>query len=465
MNSQPQPQQQQHHQQQQINCSYTTTTNQQQYASANLPNSSIYQLDTSKHTITMSSNSSNIVNQIKLTNNNQFIQATSNNNQLIQNNDSYSQQIVSQQQQQQQQQAITINNNSPSFNNNLNTKTNLIVATNQNSMPTSANYQFQKLSSLTKESTQQSASTSNLIVQNSTIVNSTTTTPPSTFSPILSHKSSDSFLNLPSPIEQNKTKHLINPFSGELEPMNTSEDEDETDTTTTNLSTATNSSSSTSLTTTSTSSTTTSNAISTTNLTNSNFKNSNVNITLSSSSNSNYHENTNLIKDSNHLCDTDSGIGSKSTTNNAPSQSSIELISPIDLLNQSGHHHKLNESTLLDNQSSLVNFNNESMITESSTILKNKLINDMLDTPNQDIFMNNLVKTAATSLSTTAKAPTLNDLESINQQQVCILNNSLDKSKSAIETGSNDQIDEYFNTADLTDFHQFVTDSNGNFYF
>lgn len=43
----------------------------------------------------------------------------------------------------------------------------------------------------------------------------------------LPQKKSDSFLNLPSPVEENKTKHLINPFTGHMEPMMSEDDEEE----------------------------------------------------------------------------------------------------------------------------------------------------------------------------------------------------------------------------------------------
>lgn len=441
-------------QQQQANCSYSTAPN--QYAS------------------TMSSNSSSmIVNQIKLTNSdlvqqhhpvnnhsqpinqqpinqqpiNQFLQRPISNQQLnSQLNqqaaglENYSSQHVTAEQ---SSSTITLNNNlnsnlakSSSTNQPLNTIVNSSNLLNQNS---SSNY-FQKLSSLTKESVQ--TSNSNLIVQNATIVNSTivntstitlnesssnpltATNNPFNRNPILPPKS-DSFLNLPSPVEQNKTKHLINPFTGQLEPMN-SEDEEEME--------STNCLSATSV-----------NLISTTTTTTNSNSNSNVN-TINTATNTMSGlegQKNDLLKDINHLSDTDSGI-SKST-NDASSQSSTE-ISPIELLNHQDHHTKLAEPNLLANQS-LVNFNNESII-GGSTILKNKLVNDMLNT-NQDSYMHNN-----------------KDHQSINQQ-VYILNNSLDKSKSAID---NDQIDDYFNT-DLGDFHTLnsdalVSDSNGKlFYF
>jgi hypothetical protein len=43
----------------------------------------------------------------------------------------------------------------------------------------------------------------------------------------LPQKKSDSFLNLPSPVEENKTKHLINPFTGHMELMMSEDDEEE----------------------------------------------------------------------------------------------------------------------------------------------------------------------------------------------------------------------------------------------
>lgn len=450
---------------QQTNCSYSTPN--QQYAN-NQPSSSIYQLDTNKHTIAMSSNPSTIVNQIKLTNsdivahhhqqqtvvnnntNNQFIQTT-NSHQLIQNENYSSPQIVTQ--------PITTNSNNNNNPPSLINKTSLPL-NNQNS---SNNY-FQKLSSLTKET-----SSSNLIVQNATIVNSTivntTTTPLNTASsfssnPVLPpHKNSDSFLNLPSPVEQNKTKNLIpinttitsgdnfrpepveqnfnymiNPFTGQIEPIN-SEDEDEI------VDASTSSSSVQSATITNATSTTIVSSSSSLNQTNSNAKNSNnVNTTLS-----NYLDSNILIVKENHLSDTDSGIGSKST-NDASSQSSTEIISPSELINHHHqtndvHHQKLTEPTLLNN---LVNYNNESMIGES-TILKNKLVNDMLNTT-QESFINNL-----------GKIPTTTKSDSINQ--VYIFNNTLDKTKCAIDAG--DQIDDFFNTTDLADF-QPLTEVSSN---
>lgn len=437
------------------NCSYPNSQPQQ-----SVPG--IYQLDGSgkhAHTITMSSaNSSTIVNQIKLTNsastdiithqqlqqqqqqqivntNHQFIQTTSSHQ--LANSVGYSsaggQQIVGQPMVSQAivGQPITIANSAP-CSAPFGKAPGQALLPNQNSS-TSTSYQFQKLSSLTKESPV--SSNSNLIVQNATIVNSTvvntSTAPlhssaPAAFlpnsAPILPQpKSSDSFSNLPSPFQEPVT--YIDPFTGEVEVEKKRA----------NAGPAVSGSGQ-----------VTASASSPAHQpVNSNAKNSNVNITNTTAS---YPVHADGTKEaSNHLSDSDSGI-SKST-NDASSQSSTERISPSDLIHQTIGQAKLNEpATLLgDPASSLVHFNSDSMIGEAA-ILKthNNLVNDMLTGP--ESFMNHQLDGAKH-----ARKPA-NELNSINQQ-VYMLNDSLDKNKSAIHTGAGDQIDDYFNTSDLSDFH------------
>ena len=428
------------------NCSYSQP---QQYAQPG-----IYQLDGSgKHTITMSSaNSSTIV---KLTNSTDILshqqmqqqqqQIVQTNHQFIQtsqpNSDSvgYSsggQQIVGQPMVSQAivGQPITIANSAP-----------FSKAPGQLTNANSSTYTFQKLSSLTKDSPNVS---SNLIVQNATIVNSTVVNTssaplqspvafsPSSQAPIsqapisqapisqvpisqapisqasisqvpisqapVLPKSSDSFSNLPSPFQEPVT--YIDPFTGEVEvekkranagPPASSPAHQPV---------------------------------------NSNAKNSNVN-------NASYPDGAKEA--GNHLSDSDSGI-SKSTND---SQSSTERISPSDLIHQTIDigQAKLNAepATLLGDQStgsSLVHFNSDSMIGEPAILKTHNNLNDMLAGP--ESLMNH----------EGAKYTRKPELNSINQQ-VYMLNDSLDKNKSAIHTGAGDQIDDYFNTTDLSDFH------------
>ena len=269
--------------------------------------------------------------------------------------------------------------------------------------PSSTAYQFQKLSSLTKESAV--SSNSNLIVQNATIVTSApslnSTAPFGSSAPILPQKNSDSFSNLPSPFQEPLT--YIDPFTGNLEVEVEKKNA-------TSLSPPAHQP-----------------------VNNSKAINSNVNIITSS-----YPVHGDGTKEANHLSDTDSGI-SKST-NDASSQSSTEIISPSDLIHQTIDigQSKLGEPTLLGDPSALVGFHSDSMIGDPTLLKTNSLVNDMLTGP--ESYMNHL--------DGKPRKPELNSINSINQY---MLNDSLDKNKSAIHTGAGDQIDDYFNT-DLPDF-------------